>query len=206
MEMNKQRKMLVGVLCLGLGGLVVDRFVIGAPEAAAAAEGELADVVPPELEPVTIETPSSRAEDQPAKALPSYASLTERLLVAQAQQVADPQGASREDPFALPPQWQSDKTTPPTQRDPNPDPDRISDLFKLDGTVRSVIDGKEELLAVISGAGLDGRAIRVGQKVRVPNNDGTYDLYELVEVGTRYVTWLSERSQKRITMRVEEVL
>ena len=31
MEMTKQRKMLVGVLCLGIGGLAVDRFVLGAP-------------------------------------------------------------------------------------------------------------------------------------------------------------------------------
>lgn len=207
MEMTKQRKMLAGIMVLGLCGLALDRFVIGAPDAA---EAEMEEITfeAPAFEPVAEDEPEPEVTGEQAKTLPSYSSLTERLLRAQEQGSAGviPQG--REDPFALPEQWQTDKTRPgiKQQEEPGQDDQQITRLFKLDGTVRSMINGKEEMLAVISGGGLDGRAIRIGQKVRVPGDNGTQDQYELVEVGSRYVIWKSQRTGKRIVMQVEEVL
>ena len=211
MEMNKQRKMLIGVLCVGLGGLAVDRFVIGSPESAAADDQADEEIVqaPPAPELVVEEEPAPQTNGEPSKALPSYASLTERLIVAQGQQATAVEPQDRHDPFALPEQWHSDKSRAPTQTGQGGGSKQhvhITGLFKLDGTVRSLIDGREEMLAVISGGGLDGRAIRVGQKVRVPYRDGTFDEYVLVEVGSRYVIWKSLGTGERIKMQVEKVL
>lgn len=211
MEMTKQRKMLVGVLCLGLGGLAVDRFVIGSPESASASEEVVvADVqTPPALEPAVVDEPTPQTHGEPSKALPSYASLTERLIAAQNQQETAIVQHDRQDPFALPKQWQSDKSSVPTQSNGSTGSKqrvRITGLFKLDGTVRSLIDSREEMLAVISGGGLDGRAIRIGQQIKVPYGDGSSDTYELVEVGSRYVVWKSLGTGERIKMQVEEVL
>lgn len=209
MAMNKQRKMLIGVLLLGVGGLGVDRFVIGTPDAAAADDTATVEAVVPGIEPIVIDEPTTQVGEEQAKALPSYASLTERLVQAQEQQALSHDGNEREDPFALPEQWQSDKIKPRISTGDTPASAQgvqINSLFKLDGTVRSLIDGKEELLAVISGGGLDGRAIRVGQKIRIPNDRGASEEYVLVEVGSRYVIWKSLSSGQRIEMKVEEVL
>lgn len=211
MEMTKQRKMLIGVLCIGLSGLAVDRFVLSSPESAAADDQVEEAVVQtsPAIKPVVEDEPAPQANGELSKALPSYAALTERLLVAQNQQASTVAEQDRQDPFTLPKRWQSDKSSAPTQSDKgvgSKQHTRITTLFKLDGTVRTLINGREEMLAVISGGGLDGRAIRVGQKIKVPYGDGTSDDYELVEVGSRYVIWKSRGTGERIKMQVEKVL
>lgn len=209
MAMNKQRKMLIGVLLLGVGGLGVDRFILGTPDAAAADDSDSAEQAPPEFEPIVAEETTPDADDEQGGALPSYASLTERLVLAQERQAAAIESNERDDPFSLPEQWQSDKSKPQVPAgDSQASAKRvhINGVFKLDGTVRSVIDGKEEMLAVISGGGLDGRAIRIGQKIRIPNRDGSSEEYLLVEVGSRYVVWKSLGGGERIVMKVDEVL
>ena len=208
MELTKQRKLLIGVLCLGLGGLAVDRFVLGSPESASADEEVITIEAPADLQPSTEQTPALAAAGEPVKALPSYASLTQRLV--QAQQQAGPEhlADAGSDPFAMPQQWQIEEARPssPSNTAPNAKTHRITTLFKLDGTVSTSIDGKDEMLAVISGGGLDGRAIRVGQKVRVADGKGAYDIYKLIRVGSRFVVWQLEGTEEEITMRVEEVL
>ena len=210
MEMNKQRKMLLGVLALGVLGLIVDRVFLSAPQSAGADDSDVIVEVPPPSPPsvpgnqATPTTPGTEAE---SSALPSYASLTERLIRAQ-EQAEGSETHGRDDPFALPEQWQAERPKQTTQSQPiNPtSSQRLTVVFKLDGTVRSLIDGKEELMAVISGGGLDGRAVRVGQKIRVANTIGEQQEYMLVEVGPRFVVWQNQSTKERIEMRVEEVL
>ena len=206
MKMNKQRKILIGTLCIGLGGLVVDRFVLGTPGMAAADDRDAVIVTP---EPPAAVTPQrSDAEPEVIEALPTYASLTQRLIEAQDLISGDTERAGSDDPFSLPDQWQSDKSKPLRQQPAVVETpgQQISDVFKLVGTVRSLIAGKEEMLAVITGGGLDSRAIRAGQKIRIPSSNGLSEEYQLVEVGSRYVIWLSVRSGERISMQVEEDL
>ena len=214
MAMTKQRKMLIGVLCLGLGGLAVDRFVIGMPDSASASEQEVAEPVeqaPPAFTPSTASTPepeqAAPGGDEAAQTLPSYALLSERLAVA--TQKTQPQSGQREDPFALPKPWQSDRATSqatPGEEAGTQEQVRFNERFKLDGTVRSNINGKDELLAVITGEGLDSRAIRKGQVLRVPNPDGVAEAFQLVEVGPRIVVWKLLRTEELIEMQVEEDL
>ncbi|MBX2852737.1 MAG: hypothetical protein KTR15_13455 [Phycisphaeraceae bacterium] len=208
MELTKQRKVLVGVLCLGLGGLVVDRFVLGSPETASAGDEVITVEAPPAAEPLAGQAPEPDVTSEPVQALPSYSSLTRRLIQAQEQAGPAAHTDQNDDPFALPKQWQVELANPLNQpaSDPATQTHRISGLFKLDGTVRTSIDGKDEMLAVISGGGLDGRAIRVGQKVRVPDGKGSHKIYKLIRVGSRFVVWQPEGTQEEITMRVEEVL
>lgn len=218
MEMTKQRKMLLGVLIVGVLGLVVDRFLLAAPESAAADDSDVIIEVPaepaaPALPSLsgsqTAQAPTTESDDE-AATLSSYASLPERLIAAQ-QLAAHAESEGRDDPFALPPQWRADQTKPLTQsQDPNQEAkatgQRLTVVFTLDGTVRSQIDGKEEMMAVISGGGLDSRAVRLGQKVRVADEGGEMQEYTLVEVGTRYVVWLNQAANERIEMHVEEDL
>jgi hypothetical protein len=208
MEMTKQRKMLIGVLCLGLGGLAVDRFVLGSPETASASDEVITIEAPLEEKPAADQANASNAAGEPVNALPSYASLTQRLIQAQDQAGPDPNAGQNNDPFALPEQWQAEAAEPINQTTAQPavQAHRITKLFRLDGTVSTNIDGKDEMLAVISGGGLDGRAIRVGQKVRVADGNGSYRIYTLIRVGSRFVVWQPEGTQEEITMRVEEVL
>lgn len=211
MEMTKQRKMLIGVLCLGLGGLAVDRFVIGTPETAAAEDEIVTIQAPPDFEPladpasVLGETDDS---DGPAKALPSYATLTQRLMNAQANAGEQTPAERDGDPFALPQQWQAVKREILDQEDIEQPKKQhaITSMIKLDGTVRTEIDEKDELLAVITGGGLDGRAFRLNQILRVPDGKGKFDHYKLVEIGTRYVIWQDLNGEDRITMQVEKDL
>lgn len=216
MEMTKQRKMLIGVLCLGLGGLAVDRFVIGAPESAAAddevitVEATPPPAPPPALQALAEPTSEPEAAGESPKALPSYASLAQRLIQAKAQ-AGDPAPTDEQaDPFALPEQWRAAAFKPTQQQptDPNAKQHAISGLIKLDGTMhaRSLVDGKEELVASISGGGLDGRLFRKEQIIRIPNDRGSHDRYKLEEIGSRYVVWLALDGGYRIRMEVEKDL
>ncbi|MFK7789188.1 MAG: hypothetical protein AB8C95_06830 [Phycisphaeraceae bacterium] len=205
--MTKQRKMLIGVLCLGVSGLVVDRLFLAAPESAAADDGEVIVEVPAEAPPLPAPQPVAAQQNEQTDTLPSYASLAERLVTAQQKQGLQAD-QTQNDPFDLPAKWQTDRSTPafeaaqPTQGSGQ----RLTAVFKLDGTVRSVIDEKEEIMAVISGGGLEGRAIRVGQKIRVTSRSGTYEDYRLIKVGSRFVVWQSETTQETVEMKVDEVL
>lgn len=207
MQMNKQRKMLIGVLCLGLGGLAVDRLLLSAPDSAVAEQEDVVDLATPPID-ANLADAALQGQDPrsaiDADALPSYASLTERLVLAQQQQTEAPV-SGRDDPFAVPKQWQAQQPeTLVKAQEGSPKQHRIASFFKLDGTVRSLNNGKEELLAVISGGGLDGVAIRVKQRIRVPNSDGPPEEYELVEVGSRYVVWYAIGTDERIRMNVEQ--
>jgi hypothetical protein len=207
MEMTKQRKLLIGVLCLGLGGLAVDRLIIGMPEAASAQQANEAEDAPIALERAVDESAIVEPAPRGIDALPSYESLAERLILAQ-QRVGATAATGREDPFAMPDAWATPVRVEDTVEEaPRTDlAERLNGLFQLDGTVRSLIDGEEEILAVISGGGLDGRAVRIGQQVRVPDGSGGTDAFELVEVGSRHVVWLSLETDERVHMRVDEVL
>lgn len=211
MEMTKQRKMLIGVLCTGLLGLVVDRLFLATPESAAASEESdvVIEVPAPTGLPALGSGLPTPVDNTASSELPSYASLTERLLVAQ-QNAVDGASNTRADPFDLPAKWQADRSKPATptesQDTPGVSGQRLTAIFTLDGTVRSVIDEEEEIMAVISGGGLDSRAVRVGQKIRVANANGELEEFVLIEVGSRYVVWKSQMTGERIEMRVEEVL
>ena len=211
MEMTKQRKMLIGVLCAGLFGLMVDRLFLAAPESAAADDSDViieAPAPPTIASPIGIQpAPAVAGDTQATDTLPSYASLTERLITLQ-QQTNESESQSRDNPFALPAQWQAERSTPQTQEQQPQNTatgQRLTTVFKLDGTVRSLskTDGNEELMAVITGGGLDSRAIRVGQGVRVANEAGVEQSYVLVEVGPRYVVWINKATDERVEMRVE---
>lgn len=208
MEMTKQRKMLIGVLCIGVLGLVVDQLFLGVPQDAAANEGEVVAVVPPPVAPLDATPPLSTAQTTAGDVRPSYAALTKRLLQAQQHEAAQDAQGSRPDPFDLPEQWQTDRSMPTfeAQESAQVTGQRLIAMFKLDGTVRSVIDGNEELMAVISGGELDGRAIRVGQIIRVTNRSGTHEDFKLIEVGSRFVVWVSETTGRKVEMSVDEVL
>ena len=218
MEMTKQRKMLIGVLCLGLGGLAVDRFVLGAPESASADDEALViespTPTPPAIQPATPAVPgvvpgvATDDVDNDAATLPSYESLTERLIKAQDLLGDGALAPEDADPFRVPEQWQAAKSVPQAEPEPDTTPSgqRLKAVLKLDGTVRSVIQGKEELMAVISGGNYTGHAIRIGQKVRIPIGNDMYEEYQLIEVGARYVVWRSTQTQQKIEMRVEKVL
>jgi|GEM_PF-2375597 len=217
MEMTKQRKMLIGVLCVGIGGLAVDRFVLSTPQSASADDEvliiESPDAPPPPLQPSAPGTivPGAGEPDEggaDAATLPSYASLTERLVKAQALQGQHELAPESADPFRVPDQWQAEKSAPQNEEvvAATPSGQRLKAVVKLDGTVRSVIDGKEELMAVITGGSYKGRAVRIGQKVRIPIGNEMYEEYELVEVGARYVVWRSAQTQQTIEMRVAKVL
>lgn len=204
MEMTKQRKMLIGVLCIGLSGLAIDRFFLMTPDTASADDSEESIELPAPLTPSLLTVPEPAAVREEGDGLPSYASLTERLVLA--QQVESVQGIEAStDPFALPQQWRADRSTPTLEAlQPSEGAgQRLSAVFTLDGTVRSVIDDKEEIMAVISGGGLDSRAIRVGQKIRVTNRRGEKEEFKLIEVGSRYVVWKSEKTHKTVEMKVE---
>ena len=153
--------------------------------------------------------PTPAAVNTGATELPSYASLTERLILAQ-QHDAEQASDTRSDPFALPEQWQTDRSKPLSQSEDKgtktASSQRLTAIFKLNGTVRSVIDGNEEIMAVISGGGLTNRAVRVGQKIRVPNDKGVKEEFVLVKIDSRYVVWQSQATNERVEMRVDEDL
>ncbi|MGB0768763.1 MAG: hypothetical protein ACPGYV_13765 [Phycisphaeraceae bacterium] len=210
--MTKQRKMLIGVMCVGLGGLAVDRLLLGPPENASASDEVLVIEAPAAAEVEDTRASTASADDPEAEvgSLPSYASLTERLIRAQSSESTpslDEQVASP-DPFRVPSQWQTRPSVPrveaPTQT--TAASERLNALLTLDGTVRSLIDGKEELMAVVTGGSYTAQAVRVGQRIRIPMGNGVMADFELIEVGTRYVVWQAVGSKDRVEMRVAKVL
>lgn len=201
MEMNKQRKMLIGVLALGLGGLGLDRLVLAPPESASADDGSLAmggtdagDSSVPAIPGIEIADPVAQAAEaiDQALALPSYASLTERLIQAQTEQAAVAlSGDQSHDPFALPDSWQGKQTTADVEQPTGPGPDAkdkgFLDRYTLDGTF-------------ISGSGrravISGRAVRRGQ---------TVEGYRLARIEARWVSWQTPEG-KALVMQAPDAL
>lgn len=211
MELTKQRKILIGVLLVGLSGLGIDRLFLAAPENALASEQAVVELLTDDISQVQDSAILANAAVEQAlldDGLPSYAALTDRLIDAQRAMPKAIVDEAVRDPFALPQKWQADPATPTFAASPATEQaaNQLNAVFKLDGTVRSVIDGKAEIMAVISGGGLAGQAIRVGQNIRVTYRSGSYEDFTLVEVGSRFVVWKSNTTNERLEMKVDEVL
>lgn len=199
MEMTKQRKILIVTAGLGLGGLVLDRLVLGPPESASADQAPAAaeQAAPPALQPEQKVQPGEKP-DQPA--LPSFASLTERLI--QTSQQA-PQ-TENSDPFQLPAGWQTTALSDPAsqQQTQNLAADtqyakRLRDQYKFYGTTNLRIEGKDVRLAVIKRVGQSqqflpvAHVIRVDTGVSTPDGEKIYESYQLEKMGSREVYWVS---------------
>lgn len=218
MEMTKQRKMLLSVLGLGLGLLVLDRFVLSAPDSASA------DLRPDIPQQAVAPAPEVPAPDQPepgvdtGPSLPSYATLTERLIAAQSSGSAHPGGADgqpaeADDPFQLPKDWRPAaadpvpgvKRTAPTQDTKSAQ--LLLNSYRLEGTYRSINGEQVEKLAVVSG-----KPMRIGDTVQVdPSGPGVTSgasrFYMLVDIDTesRTVTWESSDKKLRVVMHTDKL-
>jgi len=222
MEMTKQRKMLIAVLVIGLGGLALDRFVLGTPESASADAGDVPIHAaqpgpPPPAQSTAIATasPTPGGDDvEQVESLPSFASLTERLIAAQAQQQTQEQDFS--DPFNVPADWSpqrvetTNQTTAVVQQ-VAPLQEYLLNQYRLDSTSRVATNGQDELLAVVASGQSRGRFLRVGDYVDVRYTSPTsgvgeqVERFTLVEVGNRYVVWQSttQEPQLRIQMNMQ---
>ena len=190
MEMTKQRKLLIGVLCFGVFGLVVDRFLLAPPESASAddssevqADADVADA--PGLgiaAPETVEEPQREASS-----LPSYASLTERLLALQSSQLAQTPPAEQggDDPFALPKDWSA---KPAMQQTPDQAPggDATDQAFLAKNRLVATLNDRGKQRAVVGD-----NLMKIGDKL---------DGYTLIQIAPRRVIWQSRDGQRAVVM------
>ena len=196
MALTKQRKILGSVMALGLGALALDRLVIGPPEQASATQPIQAPVTEPQA-------PGEAGADAEAKAsleegLPSFESLTQRLITASESAEASRAGG---DPFALPDGWQTaaELAATPQPRDQSVFAEKLLDDYRLSGIAKS----GDEHLAVINGL-----PIRVGQPVRLQVGDEAV-IFELIEIDHehRKAVWRSRAEEPEVVvMSVPNVL
>jgi hypothetical protein len=208
MNLTKQQKILAAVAVLGLGAVAVDRLVLGPPQSASASAAS--DVAPApaarpadDLEPGS-EPPRGAPTQADTRALPSFASLTERLELAPP---VDP-GAAGQDPFRLPDAWvpQAVQEVQTVQSEQSASSELLLRQYVLDGTFRSVSDQNQEQVAVING-----RAMRVGERILVrtgASSDGVAsgEVYELLKVATRAVVFESVQTGRQVVLRAPKVL
>lgn len=203
MEMNKQRKILVGVLATGLIGLVLDRLVLAPPDEASAELVDMQEIAALEDESdsdssalpaldIAGSTEAPNEQGESSGVLPTYASLTQRLVDVQATRHAtDPSDQKAHDPFTLPGHW-----LPKSAEEPAPEPaaavTRGDDVFlgkhRLDGTFRH----GEQQRAVVNGL-----AMSVGDVVAG---------YRLIRVSSRWVQWEPVDGGRVLTMRASDDL
>ena len=215
MEMTKQRKMLIGVLCVGVSALALDRFVLAPPESASAsvevkADDATAAAAPAPRQPVA--ATATQQADGEARSLPSYARLTEQLAKAQSLQPLQPES----DPFDLPADWRQVISEP--VEDPKPVTNvedaiamakqRLSTQFTLELAMSEVTPDGAVKYAVVNG-----KPMRVGEQIQVkaPGDGGHIleEVYKLsaIDVQSRAVIWESVnhaegRAPLRFMMRV----
>lgn len=210
MQMTKQRKLLVGVLCAGLGALTLDRLVLAPPESASADQAQpvAADASPAAPSGTLLnrqdDAPDADGE-QDASALPSYASLTERLLALQSAQTVQVQQTvgllepdaeqslqGPADPFAVPEDW-----APQAQQHSAPPPAQTQDAA---GKAEQAFLARHRLAATLNDAGrqravVDGKLMTIGDEL---------DGYKLIRINPRWVIWESLDGKHAAVMHTEQ--
>ena len=140
--------------------------------------------------------PGDTAGDVEPEALPSYATLTERL-IATADPATDQQPG---DPFAMPAGWGTVITDTPSGSEQAQDTEwakRLLAQYKFYGTTTLELEGQEVQLAVIQKAGVGQQFGQVGHTIRVETGQTSeqgeemYELYRLVKIEPRKVIWTS---------------
>ena len=209
MKLTKQQKILAAVACLGVGAVAVDRVFLAPPQSAsanavadAAADAAIAAASPAERQAPAPPTPGD-AEDR-SSSLPSFASLTDRLAKASTSGPT----LSQADPFRVPAEWapkmtESVQTVQAVQSNSEK---LLLEQFKLESTIRSIIQDKLEQLAVING-----RALRMGDSINVrlgalPDGSERIEIYELISVASRSVVLQSTENGDQVTLRLPRVL
>ncbi len=217
MQMTRQRKMLIAVAGLGLGGLMLDKFVLAPPQSASADEYAVdAEEKAPQAAAPAAADGHSAGTAQASTTLPSFATLTDRLIATSSESTS----SSFTDPFKLPDGWiapQSGLNQPEANNNDTTEYEDSRQLlleqYKLDGTSRLVSEQGEEIIAVVTGENQSRRLMLVGQTVEVklkkstPDGSPAVEHYRLKEVGAGFVIWESIDSSKRIAeMRTKNVL
>lgn len=206
MQMTKQRKMLVGVLCVGLGALALDRLVLAPPDSASADQAQPAPTDADAAGPTgaLLSRQANEPEQQQnndTASLPSYASLTERLVAYQSAQTAQAQQANDtptpdaaqdpSDPFAVPNDW-----APRAPRPSAPTPAQTRDAA---GQAGQAFLARHRLAATLNDAGkqravVDGRLMMIGDEL---------DGYKLIQINPRWVIWESLDGKHAVVMHTE---
>lgn len=191
MELTKQRKMLIGILGTGILGLVVDRFVLAPPEMASADFIGAEDLTADEksVDRLLSEKPEERIDRQ---ALPSFESLTERLIAVQSRQVRQTsQSEIGHDPFAVPEDWQ-----------PASAPEPVSEgEFELE----DMDSGQNQDQQFLAQHRLDS-TFRTAKQFRAVVDRKTLSLgdtlagYRLVQINSRWVLWQSIDGDRPVVM------
>lgn len=216
MAMTKQRKMLLTVAALGLVTVAVDQLVLAPPGTASADQDTAPEPSPavPAVQPAAVNEPVKATGDN--SGLPSYQTLTERLIKTAVTTPAE----QRIDPFQLPEGWGTPIVmTTETPQQPTKQglyeelEKRLLDQYILDGTYRSTSQSGQELVAVVRGRNMPPRLMRVGDRVPVEmgvqSSDGKplVKAFRLEEVGAGAVLWVLESDPtKKFEMRTKEPL
>lgn len=223
MAITKQQKMLIGVVVAGVCALAADRFLIGPPESASASQGA---AISPEaiaanpLVPQAAEVPgatTTNAQDPatPGSSLPSFESLTQRLIKAQTTQATQTEPQAQHDPFGLPAGWDKRPTQQAIDAQPKPEstvPEPLLSQYKLDGTYRSVVDGQVKSFAVINGHVMSlGQGIKVRLAQPLAGSESMVEVFRLIKVrtadkGPSKVVWESTVDYRLIEMSAPSVL
>jgi len=158
MEQTRKRKILIGVLGVGLTALVCDRFVLGPPSEAHAAATSVAQAIE-EQAPSAASSATLPAARPPASvtdraALPDYTGLAQRLQRLQ-RETAEPPPATGRDLFAEPADWAPKAVTrepEPEARGPIADPQAFLAQYRLESIqIQSVSDTRKVTVATING-------------------------------------------------------
>lgn len=200
MEMTKQRKVLAGIMCAGLGLLALDRLVLAPPQTASAdvAAHSAASGTEPGLTGSVLndQAPAEGPEADSAPTLPSFTALNQRLASAHPAQPAQAEpDVSSHDPFALPEQWAPETPAAP---DPQPQPQAAEDAEALEAdrafaashTLEAVLDAGGTQHAVV-----DRRLLKLGDELSG---------YRLVRINARWVLWESVEGNRAVIMRLED--
>lgn len=157
MELTKKRKIMIGVMAVGIAALAVDRFALGPPaEARAAATARPAESPQassqPTSAPATATDPTGATDIKTA--LPDYTGLTQRLAELQKSDVGIDPSTSR-DLFAEPPDWAPVVHEPVREAGPRPpieDPNAFMSAYRLESVQLQAVDGaRKTTVALING-------------------------------------------------------
>jgi len=205
--MTKQRKVLAGIMCAGLGLLALDRLVLAPPQTASAdvtddtaasvagpgLAGSVLDGSSPDAAP---DNTSDNSEAGNVQTLPSFTGLNQRLASTRPAQAAQSEpGDASNDPFALPERWAPERPDPPR---PQPQPQTTQDSEALEAdrafveshTLEAVLDAGGTQHAVV-----DRRLLKLGDELGG---------YRLVRINARWVLWESVDGSRAVIMRLED--
>lgn len=194
--MNKQRKILIGVLCSGLGALLIDRIVIGPPQTASASAIDVSldplassQASPIEAQMLTVPVETNQADVQ---TLPNYQRFHVRLKALRDSTTLDRNNEAlpsrADDPFALPDAWQPAVAQQPA---PEPAPSRAQpdQAFLARHQLDATLTTHGEQRAVIGN-----RLLKLGDRL---------DGYRIVQIHPRWVLWESIDGQRPLVMEVK---